>query len=876
LQGWIVYRAYFHVTKPLSRIPAPTTMKHTTLLALLMGLHLTTAAQWVTIPDSAFVARLAQLYPDCMNGDQLDSQCPAVLAATSLNVGVAGIFDLTGIEYFVNLQELYCYGNNLTALPELPGSLTYLSCDGNSLTVLPDLPGSLTELWCTYNSLTVLPALPGSLTLLSCRNNSLTALPALPGSLTHLNCSYNSLTALPALPGSLIHLWCNDNSLSALPELPGSLRLLDCAQCDLAGLPSLPSSLLGLYCHGNALSVLPALPGALTQLYCFNNALTALPVLPSTILELLCHNNALTALPALPSQLTTLVCYNNVLTELPSLPASLTWLGCQDNDLVALPALPGSLTVLRSENNSLGCLPNLPQSLSNSSLNNFNISSNPFTCLPNYVPAMSGPNAQWLAYPLCDLADLDNNPYGCSSFEGIVGTAFDDEDQNCLLEEPEPGLVNIPIKLLDDQGIQLAMTNSLANGVYNFVAGEGEYTVQLVTEDMPYQASCPIPGDLQDVELTAADPAARDVDFGVECLPSFDVGVQSVVQSGWVFPGQVHILRVAAGDMSTFYGLQCAAGVAGAVTVQVDGPVSYVGPAPGALTPTETGPLQFTYTIADFAAVNMEEDFRLQLQTDTTATDDDVVCVTVMVSPIADDLNPGNNTYSQCYPVVNSYDPNIKTVWPVNVGPGFDGYFTYTIYFQNTGSAPAFNIRIADTLDTQLDVSTFAVSGYSHPVLTYLSGNLLTFRFNNIMLPDSTSDPEGSIGHVQYRIKPLPGLEVGTVIENTAHIYFDFNEAIVTNTTQNVFTTTTGVEAISALVLRVFPNPGNGLFQVALNTTFSGPTHLEVYDLAGMRVAEQRVEGALSVLDLSGQSAGLYLLRVWNERGSEVVRVVKQ
>jgi uncharacterized repeat protein (TIGR01451 family) len=871
-------------------------MKKLLLCVLVLCLSMPTTAQWVTIPDAAFVVRLTQLFPDCMDGDQMDTQCPAVVDATTLNVGNAGISDLSGIEHFINLGQLQCNNNGLTelptlpgtlwrldcqnntlsALPTLPGSLTQLRCQSNNLTSLPELPGSLTILHCYSNALTGLPALPVALTSLLCYNNAITALPELPGTLTELECQINGLTTLPVLPSSLSILHCGANALTTLPALPNSLWLLDCSQNDLTGLPTLPSSLLELYCHSNALITLPVLPGTLTRLYCYNNALTVLPVLPLPIQQLQCMNNALTSLPALPNQLTTLWCYDNVLTELPSLPASLTWLQCQNNDLVELPPLPGSLTALRCENNGISCLPGLPQGLVGSSLNNFNISNNPFTCLPNYVPAMSGPNAQWLTYPLCDLADLDNNPYGCASFEGVVGTVFADENADCELDAGEPGVLNAPMRLLDSMGNQVALTYSLGTGVYNFVAGEGEYSVQLVTEDMPYQVSCAVPGSDQTVELTAADPAARDVDFGVECLPSFDVGVQSVVQSGWVFPGQVHILRVAAGDMSTFYGLQCAAGVAGAVTVQVDGPVSYVGPAPGALTPTETGPLQFTYTIADFAAVNMEEDFRLQLQTDTTATDDDVVCVTVMVSPIADDLNPGNNTYSQCYPVVNSYDPNIKTVWPVNVGPGYADWFTYTIYFQNTGSAPAFNIRIADTLDTQLDVTTFAVSSYSHPVLTYLSGNVLTFRFNNIMLPDSTSDPEGSIGHVQYRIKPLPGLEVGTVIENTAHIYFDFNEAIVTNTTQNVFTTSTGVEEISALGLHVFPNPGNGLYQVALNTTFVGPTLLEVYDLAGMRVAEQRVDGAISVLDLSGQSAGLYLLRVWNERGSEVVRVVKQ
>lgn len=78
------------------------------------------------------------------------------------------------------------------------------------------------------------------------------------------------------------------------------------------------------------------------------------------------------------------------------------------------------------------------------------------------------------------------------------------------------------------------------------------------------------------------------------------------------------------------------------------------------------------------------------------------------------------------------------------------------------------------------------------------------------------------------------------------------------------------------LGLRVCPNPGNGLFKVALAGAGCGTNVLEVYDLAGTLVMQQRGEGPLTMLDLGCQPAGLYLLRVWNNSGSEVVRVVKQ
>jgi hypothetical protein len=61
-------------------------------------------------------------------------------------------------------------------------------------------------------------------------------------------------------------------------------------------------------------------------------------------------------------------------------------------------------------------------------------------------------------------------------------------------------------------------------------------------------------------------------------------------------------------------------------------------------------------------------------------------------------------------------------------------------------------------LDANLDINSFEILGYSHPAQVSLSGNVLTVRFNNIMLPDSTFDYEGSMGYFQYRLKTITQL----------------------------------------------------------------------------------------------------------------------
>jgi hypothetical protein len=148
-----------------------------------------------------------------------------------------------------------------------------------------------------------------------------------------------------------------------------------------------------------------------------------------------------------------------------------------------------------------------------------------------------------------------------------------------------------------------------------------------------------------------------------------------------------------------------------------------------------------------------------------------------------------SNEWTSSHIVSCAYDPNDKQALPVGYAePHFilaDTEIEYKIRFQNTGNAPAFNVDIEDQIDiSKLDLSTFQpiTASHSYTTLVQPDGHV-TFTFADIMLPDSTTDEPGSQGFVIYRIKPLPTIQIGDVIENTASIYFDENPAIVTNTT---------------------------------------------------------------------------------------------
>ncbi|MEY3398646.1 MAG: hypothetical protein RL220_1240, partial [Bacteroidota bacterium] len=136
-----------------------------------------------------------------------------------------------------------------------------------------------------------------------------------------------------------------------------------------------------------------------------------------------------------------------------------------------------------------------------------------------------------------------------------------------------------------------------------------------------------------------------------------------------------------------------------------------------------------------------------------------------------------------------SYDPNMIVANPEGwTSQGYvlsDTDMLYTIYFQNLGNAPAQDVRIENPLPAPLSAEDLTYISSSHPVSAmYVDENdILHVRFEGIMLPDSASDVYGSQAFVSYLIPMDANLAVNTQIENTASIYFDQNEAVVTNTT---------------------------------------------------------------------------------------------
>ncbi|MEM1320456.1 MAG: T9SS type A sorting domain-containing protein [Bacteroidota bacterium] len=221
-----------------------------------------------------------------------------------------------------------------------------------------------------------------------------------------------------------------------------------------------------------------------------------------------------------------------------------------------------------------------------------------------------------------------------------------------------------------------------------------------------------------------------------------------------------------------------------------------------------------------------------------------------------------------------SYDPNDKLVHPDRQGTEnytlFEEELLYTIRFQNTGNDTAFKVVIRDTLDDQLDLSTFRVINSSHLSLlqTILNDNNdVVFTFEDINLLDSASSWEGSQGFVSYAIRPLAGLPENTEITNTAAIYFDFNPPIITNTTVNTLVSelpmvnsTTG-RPPSDRQLQAFPNPADDYLHLRLRGNDDRWT-LEVFNHLGQSLQPAATFQRQERLDTRHWPPGLYLIRL--------------
>lgn len=240
----------------------------------------------------------------------------------------------------------------------------------------------------------------------------------------------------------------------------------------------------------------------------------------------------------------------------------------------------------------------------------------------------------------------------------------------------------------------------------------------------------------------------------------------------------------------------------------------------------------------------------------------DVLTFTATIDPVTGDNNPEDNTAILNEIVVNSYDPNDIAVREGEyiTKEEAEGYLNYVIRFQNTGDADAINIKIENTLDDNLDWSTFQPISASHTYKTNRIGKEVEFLFDNIHLADSLSNEPESHGHVIYRIKPKAGVKIGDVMAAQAHIYFDFNPAIDTNIVKTTIQNTAGVQENIVSEFKVYPNPASGKVNLHIQNSNATSFDLTITDILGKTILKSKLQNNDTNLDISSLTNGIYLI----------------
>jgi uncharacterized repeat protein (TIGR01451 family) len=247
-----------------------------------------------------------------------------------------------------------------------------------------------------------------------------------------------------------------------------------------------------------------------------------------------------------------------------------------------------------------------------------------------------------------------------------------------------------------------------------------------------------------------------------------------------------------------------------------------------------------------------------------------------------DDEDPFVST--DCTVNIGSFDPNDKQGFPKGVDdehfiyPNTD--IEYLIRFQNTGTDTAFAIVIKDTLSSMLDLQTIRPGVSSH-AYTYniLGDNILKFTFADIMLPDSNVNEPLSHGYIKFTIKHRANLQLGSVIRNSAAIYFDFNAPVITNETWHTVDTGFLERAIvslhqipekEVLGLEIYPNPFHQSAWLVLPSELTDSFNLSkklkirLVNINGELVRERDFVGGKMLLERKGLTDGIYFVELFD------------
>lgn len=434
--------------------------------------------------------------------------------------------------------------------------------------------------------------------------------------------------------------------------------------------------------------------------------------------------------------------------------------------------------------------------------------------------------------------------YTCGT---LTGTAYMDDNFNCI---PQYNEVRVPATVMEIQpGGYFTMTN--ASGAYHQNVPYGSYTVQQQSAAVSEHCA----GVPQAFDLSAQSLNATRNFPDTTLLPR---DVELSLSSSFARPG-----------FQMSYGIEVehrTAGVTGAMTItmEFDPVLSFVSASPA---PSSIVGNTITWNLPQLTSFGWRSWLTyFEVPPDVNLIGTDLI-TTATVGIAQPEPDPTNNSVTNTRTITGAYDPNVKEV---STSSGWsnelyyidqDEWLDYTIHFQNTGTDTAFFVVITDTLPETLDPASFQMGARSHLGTVEMGGHgILRFIFPNILLPDSNVNEAKSHGFVSFRIKPRLPVMPGTVIENIANIYFDYNPPVITEPSVLIATLGTGMqEQQLGQSLWLMPNPTSGSLEVRVSN-ISASGMLQVISMDGRVLLQQSMEGPRTVLDVAHLSRGMYLL----------------
>jgi uncharacterized repeat protein (TIGR01451 family) len=445
----------------------------------------------------------------------------------------------------------------------------------------------------------------------------------------------------------------------------------------------------------------------------------------------------------------------------------------------------------------------------------------------------------------------------------ISGETFMDNNSNMIFDMGD--YPHSPSLIMALDGTEFTAVN--LDGGYSFTTLDGTYDVTL--PNLPLYKTLLTPAT-QSANFTGFGNYDTDNPFALVDIPNMndidaDLYTLGPIKEGQTFRYYLNTSNVGTTDLDV------------EITLEVDNALVFNA---SSSAPTSQTATTYTWDLGTLSSGNSTSpyvDFDIPVGTAVGT----VLAATLTANPLVGDETPSNNVDTNNDTIVAAYDPNYKTVFPTSenniVAPSV---LEYEIHFQNLGNSEANDVILIDTLSSMLDVSTLQIVGSSHSPMELIieNNNIIKLSFPGIDLPDSTTNPLGSIGFVKFKIQQDGTLPLNNSIENFADIYFDYNPAVRTDTA--FFTHLaegSGISENSIGEIKVFPNPTSNELNIFIKENALVKS-ISILDVSGRLISNTNVNQFITnyQLDVNALSRGVYFVRIESNDEFSIVKFQKQ